>query len=305
MGTPDIPILLGASAGCATFLLVLGLFRKNRAGVNARVQERLGQLHRDDVPEGERSFARRALWPLVRRVSDLVARLLPSRALGSIRQTLEVAGRPMSANRFLTVILVTGGVIPMMAALLTVVGTGRLTGSGLLVFSLGAAAGIYLPWTWLRRRAQQRVKSTERDLPDAIDLIITNVEAGLGLQAALLMVSEKYAGPVGEAFGRVVRDVSVGGDRKEALVAMAHRSGVGGMRLFARAVAQSEQTGIPIARVLRNHSAEIREKRQQRAREQAAKVPVKITIPTVLVMFPTLFLLILGPVALDVLERFG
>jgi tight adherence protein C len=77
------------------------------------------------------------------------------------------------------------------------------------------------------------------------------------------------------------------------------------MRLFARAIAQAEQTGIPVARVLRNHSAEVREKRRQLAREQAAKIPVKITFPTILIMFPTLFLLILGPVALNAFMRFG
>jgi tight adherence protein C len=88
-------------------------------------------------------------------------------------------------------------------------------------------------------------------------------------------------------------------------VAMSERTGVPEMRLFGRAVAQAEQTGIPVARVLRNHSAEVREKRRQLAREQAAKIPVKITFPTVLIVFPTLFLLILGPVAVAAIRQFA
>ena len=156
----------------------------------------------------------------------------------------------------------------------------------------------------LRRRAQKRVKRIDKDLPDAIDLIITAVESGLGLQAAMMKVTEFIEGPISDEFSRSGHEVSLGRARDEALYAMGDRCGSRELRLFVRAVNEAEQMSISVSRVLRNQSSEIRERRRQRAREQANTIPVKIAIPTVLFIFPTLFLLILGPVALRVVEFF-
>ena len=148
------------------------------------------------------------------------------------------------------------------------------------------------------------MREIERTLPDAMDLIVTNVEAGLGLQAAMLSVADRFEGPISVEFSRVVRDISIGRSREEALFDLASRTGVADMRLFAHAIAQAERTGISVGRVLRTHARENRERRQQRAREKAGKIPVKMTIPTAIFIFPTLLMIVLGPVALKAYEQF-
>lgn len=293
-------------AGVTVALLVLGVFRSNRATPMLAAHRRVEQLRapEDADPLGQ-SFARRVMQPLVATIARLVTSILPTQMLSSLAATIDAAGRPTTLNRFVTVWIVAGAATPLLLMLMLVSVSGRVSVLQVLPVLLWMGVALYVPWTSMRRKAQQRVRRISRDLPDATDLIITNVEAGMGMQQALLVVSEKFGGPIGEEFGRAVREISLGADRTEALLAMAERTRAPEMRLFARAVAQAEQTGIPVARVLRNHSAEVREKRRQKAREQAAKIPVKITFPTVLVIFPTLFLLILGPVALSLIGEFG
>jgi tight adherence protein C len=296
-----IPVLSGLSVT----LLVIGIFRGNGTNSSA-VERRMGELKAPEAVDPlATSFAQRIVRPIIATILRVTTNLLPNRVLTSVNEKIETAGRPTTANRFITLWVILGIGAPAALLVLIASGPGGLSVGGLLFFAGSMLAGLYLPWVWLRRKALDRVRRMSRDLPDAIDLIITNVEAGMGMQAALLAVSEKFPGPIGEEFGRVVRETSIGADRSEALIAMAQRTNVPEMRLFARSTAQAEQTGIPVARVLRNHSAETREKRRQLAREQAAKIPVKITFPTILIMFPTLFLAILGPVAVNAIHQFG
>ena len=231
--------------------------------------------------------------------------LLPQRTVESVDSYLETAGRPMTLSTFLTLWAGAGIAAPLGIAMLTIVSTGGLSQNVLIVVAVWAGLGMYLPWMMLRRVAMKRSKEISKELPDAIDLIVTNIEAGLGLQAALMAVSQKFKGAIAEEFARAVKEISVGQPREEALMAMARRSRAREMFLFARAIAQAEQTGIPIAGVLRNHAAETRERRRQEAQEKAAKIPVKITLPTVLFMFPTLFLLLLGPIGIDIVDTFS
>ena len=306
MATEYGALTISVMAGLAAGLLALGVFRTNQSAPSVAVHRRVEQLRAaDDADPLGQSFAQRVMQPLVAAIARVVTGILPTRILSSLAATLEAAGRPTTLNRFVARWVAAGVVTPLILMLMLVSVSGQLTALQVLPVLLWMGVALYLPWTSVRRKAQQRVRGISRDLPDAIDLIITNVEAGMGMQSALLVVSQKFGGPIGEDFGRAVREISLGADRTEALVSMAERSRAPEMRLFARAVAQAEQTGIPVARVLRNHSAEVREKRRQKAREQAAKIPVKITFPTVLIIFPTLFLLILGPVALNLMGEFG
>ncbi|TAK74295.1 MAG: type II secretion system F family protein [Dehalococcoidia bacterium] len=306
MSNEQVPVILAVLAGLSVAIAVVGIFRANRSRPGPKVHWRIEHFAtQQDANPLVKSFAQRVLQPALKTVLRAVVAVLPMRIMAAIDETIEAAGRRTSVSRFLTIWLIGGVGIPLGVALLVIIATGRIGLAQLLPITFWAGAALYLPWTALRRKAKQRIKEISRDLPDAIDLIITNVEAGLGLQAAMLVVAEKFHGPVGEEFGRTVREVSLGAERGQALADMATRTRVPEMRLFTRAVAQAEQTGISVARVLRNHSAEVREKRRQFAREQAAKIPVKLTFPTVLIMFPTLFLLILGPVALNIMNEFG
>jgi tight adherence protein C len=298
------PMVIAVMAGASVAILVLALFRGNR---DTGVHRRLERLGTDDetVDVFELSFGERVIAPLLGNVGNLGSSMLPARVVESIDSNLETAGRPMSLSAFLTIWAGAGVALPLGFGLLNVISTGTVSQGLAAILAVWAGAGIYLPWMLLRRKAMQRSEQIAKELPDAIDLIVTNIEAGLGLQAALLAVAEKFKGPIAEEFGRAVNEISVGIVREEALLSMARRSKAREMFLFARAIAQAEQTGIPIAGVLRNHAAESRERRRQEAQEKAAKIPVKITLPTVLFMFPTLFLLLLGPIGLDVMDTFG
>jgi len=297
-------LIIPVMAGLTVALLVFGALRSNQPSLAARRRmEGLAEPGSED-PLAE-SFSRRIVMPFVNWTVNVITGLLPTRIVASVRRQLDLAGNPMTVQRFLVIWANVGIVLPLLVMLAIVIARAEIDRTVVLALMAWVGIGLYLPWLWLRQSARKRGKEIQRDLPDATDLIITNIEAGLGLQAALLTVSEKMSGPVAEEFGRAVRAISLGRSRSEAFFQMAERSGIAEMRLFARAVAQSEQTGIPIAKVLRNHAQESRLRRRQRAREQAAKVPVKITLPTVLFMFPTIFLLILGPVIIYAIDLIG
>ncbi len=295
--------LLAGAIGLSIATFVLAVFRTNHSRLAERQLERL-QPNTTSDPMAS-SFAHRALHPLISRVTNVLMAILPGRMLASLRRELQTAGSPMSLRSFLMIWIVSGFALPLLVVLLLLASGAELSGRLALAPLVWMALGTYLPWLMLRRRSKARATVIRKRLPDAIDLIITNIEAGLGLQAALLTVSQRMSGPAAEEFGRAVREISLGMDRTEVFESMAERSGVQEMRLFARAVAQSDRTGFPIARILRNHAAEIRERRRQVAREKAAKVPVKIILPTAMFIFPTLFLVILGPIGLYASSMLG
>lgn len=296
--------IIAVMAGTAVSLALLGLLRPNRSSASA-VQRRVEELEEGAHPVDPytQSFLERVLGPLVRAFSRKLFDLLPHALIRSVDSRLETAGMRMPVNTFMAIWASFAVLIPLLALALLLAsgaGFGRMTIFGVLAF---VAVCAYLPRYWLVRRGSRRAREIDRKFPDAIDLIVTSVEAGLGLQAAMLMVAEKFEGPIADEFARVIRETSLGRERSEALEAMASRSGSVDLRLFVRAVNQAERMGISIAEVLRSQSKEIRERRRQYAREQAAKIPVKLTIPTIAFIFPTLFLILLGPVILNAIEQ--
>lgn len=298
-----VPALIAGSVGLSVALFVLAALTPARVASARRRVVELAPAEGATDPLAP-SFANRILRPLAWRLTGIVMVIVPSRIVSSVRQRLEIAGSPISLRAFFLIWVLSGAVLPLTVLLLMVVLQAEMGLWTIIGFGFWAALGTYLPWVALRRRAAARAKAIQKRLPDAIDLIITNIEAGLGLQAALLTVSERMSGPIAEEFGRAVREISMGRERTEVFDLMAQRSGVVDMRLFARAVAQSERTGFPIARILRNHAAEIRERRRQIVREKAAKVPVKIILPTAMFIFPTLFMVILAPIGLYAVSLF-
>ena len=297
-----MPLIFALAAGGSVMLLTMAVFRRRSAVPT--VQRRFGDMRDTSKDPLSGSFAERVLGPLFARLGGWITAILPTHVYKTVQSRLAMAGEPITPSRFLATWLAVGVGAPFLVGVMVLASGAAFTSQIALLLGFVVVIAAYVPWVWLRQAADRRAKRIRADLPDAIDLVITNIESGVGLQSAMLMVAHKLEGPVAEEFGRVVRDVSLGRNRSEALTMMTERAGVQEMRLFARAIAQSEQTGIPIARVLRNHSIEMRESRRMRAREQAAKVPVKMTLPTVLLIFPTLFLVILGPVAISLLQRF-
>lgn len=293
--------VLSGLAGLTVALFILGLARPN---ARSSVRERLERMGRIQPEAHGRSFAGRILLPMASKLGRGVSAFMPGGIRRRLVAHLETAGMHITTSRFLTWWLCVGAVLPCSLFLLRIATGGGVSGRGVLALGLWIAATMMLPWYWVRSRARRRTGEIDRGLSDAIDLIVTNVESGVGLQAALINVSQKYRGPIGVEFTRTIREIALGRSSQEALEAMGRRSGSREMALLARAVAQAERNGIPIARVLRAQADELRERRRQHARERANTFPIRITLLTVMFIFPSLFMLILGPVVLDVLDHF-
>ena len=156
-------------------------------------------------------------------------------------------------------------------------------------------AGFFLPWLWLRSRARSRQHAISLALPDALDMLTIGVEAGLAFESALLRVGERWHNPLTLEFRRAVAEMRIGTPRDVALTRMAERSGVPELRSFVAVLIQSNQLGMSIAQVLHNQAADMRVKRRQRAEELARQASVKMVFPLVFLIFPALFVVILGP----------
>jgi tight adherence protein C len=164
----------------------------------------------------------------------------------------------------------------------------------------GIFAGFFIPHLMLTSRITRRQNEVRKAMPDALDLLTICVEAGLGFEAALAKVSEKWENELSLAFARMIREVQLGKVRRDALKDMADRLGLPEMTSFVAAIIQSEQLGVSLAKVLRIQSDQMRVKRRQRAEEQAHKAPVKMIIPMALLIFPSIMIIILTPAAIQI-----
>ena len=180
-----------------------------------------------------------------------------------------------------------------------------LTGRQILLIPLFAVLGVLLPLLWLRRRANRRKLLVWRGLPDAFDLMTTCVEAGLGLDAAFQRVADKLGGPVADEFATMLREVAMGKTRREALHDMGERTGVPDLQTFANTIIQTEELGTSLGSVLRIQASDMRRRRRQHAEEEARRAPSKMVFPLVFFILPSLFVVILGPVAIELFKAFG
>jgi tight adherence protein C len=290
----------------AVVLLALALSTdEEAAGLNRSlaVLEALGQAPKELSRELDLPFADRVIEPLRARALRIGRRLSGSDTAERIRRRLDAAGNPRgwSVDRVVSgkvLCAVLGLVFGVLAA--TVLGAAFLTGA-LLVIG-GVVLGFFAPDLYLYQRAYDRSERLQRELPDAIDLMTISVEAGLGFDAAVQQVATKTEGPLADEFLRVLREMQLGQGRSEALRGLAERCGVDDVRTFVSAMIQADSFGIPVAQVLRVQSSEIRVKRRQRAETKAQQVPVKITVPLIFFILPCLFIPVMGPAVLSIMD---
>jgi tight adherence protein C len=253
----------------------------------------------------DRSFADRVLEPLQQRTLSLGRRLSGADTPDRIRHKLDLAGNPhgWTVDR-----VVSGKVIGAVSGLVLGVVFGlMLEGAGLrIVLALGGlVVGFFGPNLYLYQKIHDRSEQLLRELPDAIDLLTISVESGLGFDAAVQQVARNTEGPLSDEFSRVLREMQIGQGRAEALRALGERTNVPDVRSFVGAMVQADSFGIPIAQVLRVQSTEMRTKRRQRAEEKAQQVPVKITVPLIFCILPTLFIAVMGPAVLSIMDSFN
>ncbi len=292
------PVVLAAAAAVALALPLLGwaLLARPAAGpATARAN-----LTRGLEAGTAAGSAARARPPLRVR---LVRALTPRGTLTRIDRLLGGAGRPAEwpVGRVVAAKLVLAAIA---GALGLVVLTSRPTVFLALVMATATVVAYFVPELLLVSRAQERRQEIARELADTLDQMTIAVEAGLGFESALARAGRNGRGPLAEELVRTLQDIGVGQPRRDAYLALAERTGVDDLRRFIRAIVQADAYGVSIADVLRTQAQEMRLKRRQRAEEKAMQIPVKVIFPLILCILPTLFIVLLGPTAVDMMANF-
>lgn len=298
-------LLIGLSAFIALTALALTVLNRPPRPIDRRLQSFRDRLVVEEQPqEKDPTFVERVLQPIYREALRLVRVVLPPSMLQRLQWRLTVAGDPVTLTGMLVIWSICAFALPALLFLFSSA-TGPINPRQLLlIFGLMALGG-YLPHFWLNNKTQERQKQVIKRLPDAIDLLSTSVEAGLGIDAALGQVAEKVKGPISQEIRRMLREMAMGSARRDALKGFAERTQVPDVKLLVNALIQAEEMGVSLAAVIRVQAEQMRTKRRQRAEEAAHKAPVKITIPLVLFIFPTILVVILGPAAIQLKDTFG
>lgn len=295
---PLLPLLIAVLAAFAILMVFMGLARSAKTpntteerlqmyGVKPRTLEEI---------ELQQPFSERALLPLIRGLARLLSRTTPQRNVDQIRHKLDLAGNP---NNWSPADFV--GLRGLAAVLVAILGT--TLGYALhmdpfmviLFLGIGGILGYYFPLLWLNRVIRARQHRVQKQLPDAMDLLTISVESGLGFDAAMGKVADKWNNDLSRAFGRALGEMRIGKLRREALRDMAARIELPDFSNFIAAIIQADQLGISIGKVLRIQSEQMRIKRRQRAEEKANQAPIKMLIPLAFLVFPSIFIILLGP----------
>jgi tight adherence protein C len=256
------------------------------------------------VPTAEDDRVERPIEGLAQRVGDAVAGQLSNVREDSLRAELMSAGMYRMSPRALLGYRVIAAI--GLPALILWVGAGSskpvLVG---LAAAASVAAGWMLPLMLVRRRARLRKQKVDREVPDFIDLLVVTVESGQGLGGAIGLAGERIRGPLRDEVRLAVQEQAMGLSAHDALTNMVERCDTPALRSFVRSVVQGESLGVSIGEILRAVAVEMRKRRRQSAEEQAQKAPVKMLFPLAFLIFPSLFIIILGPSIFDLLHTLG
>src|SRR5437868_5859142 len=303
---PILAVLVAAAAAGAVLLLFVG-FAGNTAvdPVQARLTQ-LGTMQARNLEELElqQPFFERTIRPLAARLSGAVQRITSASFVANTQKRLAMAGNPadLSVTDWLGMKAVFALIFAGIGLLLTL-----LLGMPIVMTMAGSLLGLGIgyigPEFWLGKRVGKRQKAIIRMIPDSLDLLTISVRAGLGFDAALAKVVEKVKGPLSDEFRRALAEVRVGKTRRDALRDIVPRTEVAPLTNFIGAIIQAEQLGVSISKVLQVQSEQLRIERRQRAEEMAAKAPIKMLFPLVGCIFPSLFIVILGPAIILIMQN--
>lgn len=288
------PIALGAILAIVipVSYLVWSVAATDRVAIR-NIQANLGQRARNAAPQS-----------LTLEFTAITRRVTPVRYVAWLDKQLAALGRPKEwpLERLLAV-------KPLLA-----LGAGLLglfyflaspEPSRFAILIAAIAFGYFAPDLLIRSSAEKRRDKIRQELPNTLDQMLISVQAGLGFEAAMARTAQNGSGPLSDEMTRTLQDMQVGRSRKEAYLAMADRVDVPDLRSFIRAIVQADAYGIAIAKVLKVQAHEMRLKRRQRAEEHAMKIPVKILFPLIVFIFPTLFIILLGPAVMNIIAAFS
>ncbi|MFZ0547629.1 MAG: type II secretion system F family protein [Candidatus Promineifilaceae bacterium] len=245
----------------------------------------------------------RVFVPIIRRLSGIVIRLTPKTMLDNTTHQLELAGSPgnLSAAEFWVI----RGAVTLGLGILFFFVLGRFgqePGRRVLYTLIVSVFGFFLPAMFLSSKIRRRQEGIIKKFPDALDLMSICVDAGLTFDGAMAKVDEKWDDDLAREFGRVIYEMQLGKSRRQALRDMSDRMDVSDVTSFIAAILQADQLGVSIGKVLRIQSEQMRIRRRQRAEEKAHQAPVKMLFPMVFLIFPSMFIVLLGPAGFQVLR---
>ncbi|MBK9710498.1 MAG: type II secretion system F family protein [Kouleothrix sp.] len=257
--------------------------------------------------ELSKPFSERVILPLAKRAAGAFVWMLPQNRMNALRSRLTMAGSPgnISPNDFVGIKGLVMTIVVGLALLFGYLTSYQLTFFNALLLGLVGFCSFSLPDFWLARQVTQRQLVIVNALPDALDLLVIANEAGLSFESGMQEITGKWDNELAREFKRVLRDVSMGQARRDALISLTERTGVLDVNNFVTAVNQAESLGVSIGRVLTVQAEELRLRRRQRAQERANQAPVKMMIPMVFLIFPSIFAVLLGPAVPDLMRAFG
>jgi len=293
----------------------MGIFDRVQAFIdsssNDDTLERLEQFAGRSTPvtleeiEMSLPFTQRIVRPMLVRMAEFFNKLSPEKSRAAAEKMMEQAGKPngWGAKEF-TGLRIGAAIVVAILGFLFAIASGNATYSPFIALG-GGGIGFFLPVLWIRSKIQARQAAVIKQLPDAMDLLTITVEAGMGFDGALQKVADKWDNEISRAFGRVTQEMRLGILRRVALKNMSESVDVPDMTSLVAAIIQAEQLGVSIAKVLRVQSKQMRLKRSQRAEAEANKAPIKMLFPMVFLIFPALFIVLLAPASLIILETNG
>jgi tight adherence protein C len=290
------------------FLVVIGMREAREVDpLQSRLAEYAAQGISADLEDIEMSqpLTERIIYPMARKLGGIVLRFTPQNAIQQTAHKLELAGNPgrLDPTLFWALRLVGVGLGGILFFVASIAPPGSfLEGRGFLIALPAGVLGFFLPEMWLSGRINNRQSEIRKSMPDALDLLTICVEAGLGFDAAMAKVNEKWNNALSQGFGRVLRDIQLGKLRRDALRDMSDRMGVSELTSFVAAVIQSEQLGVSMAKVLRVQADQMRIKRRQHAEEEAHKAPIKMLIPMAILIFPSICIVLMTPAVLMLMQ---
>jgi len=293
-----IIVLIVAGVGLLGGLVWVG--QRSNSGADPLMQRLASIADREVAPslsdlEMSLSFRERVALPMLKALSRIVTTFTPEQQLEQISHQLELAGKSQTmdarmffAQRILMMVALAAGAFIVFFVV--------SKNPNALLFIVGAAAlGYFLPALQLKSQISRRQNGITKALPDALDLMTICVEAGLGFDAAMGKVYEKWDNDLALAFGRIIQEIQLGKARRDALRDMSNRMDVPDVKSFTAAIIQADQLGVSISKILRIQADQMRVKRRQRAEEKAHQAPVKMLIPMVFLIFPSIWIVLLGP----------
>jgi tight adherence protein C len=306
MNSGVLAIVLGFVAAAGVFLLAIGVVAARAGDATALARQRLARqelgLGQSAIAlELEKPLAERLLAPGRRWLTRQLTRFTPTAQAANFRRQLDFVGAPAGldpAGLQAVRIAAGAGLGAVGLALGVLIGTPLGIGVSVLI---GVIAGFYLPVIWLDQLVRQRRAELEAVLPNALDVVAISMEAGLGLDRALEQLVRHQEGPLTLLVARALREIELGRPRADALEEMALATGIDDFTSLVKGILHAERTGVPIARTISAHSAQMRVKRRLKIRTEAARASLKILLPTVGCVFPTLWLILLGPALIVIL----